>query len=586
MKKLSILFFAMCAIMMACTSEQGPDGSAERVEVSFNLDVDNLHSTRAISDGTGATQLMYGIFNEAGELIISKSVKNNITALLTDAGYTMSVSLVKGQSYKAVFWAQNPECDAYTVSEDMKVTVNYEGVNNDELRDAFYGATEIFTVKGSRTIAVEMKRPFAQINVGAFPFDLEHAAEQGVDIAKSQAIVMNVANQLDMFTGDVSGEVDVCYALNAIPEQNLVVDVDEDGTDEVYTYLSMSYVLAARETSTHEMLFVFTEIDGTNPIVLDEGLAVVPICRNWRTNIVGQLLTGDISFNLKIDPIYEGDKMNLGGLYYNFSEDVQIKDKYFAFNTDEAATFTSENNTLIALEKVTFSGRVEQIAFGEYREKGNYVSFTNTFDNVVAKDMVVSHPVGIANVESVDYMAPLIFLRGENTLNNCTFTGATSVAPDKTDYNGKTHKVIAYDCGVPNACGAVFNNCVVDKLYAWSHSRITLKNTKMKYIRCSTHPHSNPSAHLTIDAGSVVDEIFVTSTSLAKFQTIDGKKTLVAPKWSPSLIIKAGAVVKRLDMNNTPSIHEGKLTVIIEDGAVVQELVNAVDAIPNAPATK
>ena len=246
---------------------------------------------------------------------------------------------------------------------------------------------------------------------------------------------------------------------------------------------------------------------------------------------------------------------------------------------------------MIALEKVTFSGRVEQIAFGEYRDKGNYVSFTNTFDNVVAKDMVVSHPVGIANVESVDYMAPLIFLRGENTLNNCTFTGATSVAPDKTDYNGKTHKVIAYDCGVPNACGAVFNNCVVDKLYAWSHSRITLKNTKMKYIRCSTHNHSNPSAHLTIDAGSVVDEIFVTSTGLAKFATIDGKKTLVAEKWSPSLIIKAGAVVKRLDMNNTPSTHTKDngvevLTVIIEEGAVVQELVNAVDAIPNAPATK
>jgi hypothetical protein len=100
----------------------------------------------------------------------------------------------------------------------------------------------------------------------------------------------------------------------------------------------------------------------------------------------------------------------------------------------------------------------------------------------------------------------------------------------------------------------------------------------MKYIRCSTHHNSNPKAHLTIDAGSVVDEIVVTSTGLATFKTIDGKKTLVAKQWAPSLIIKAGATVKRLDMNGRQSIDKyGNLSVIIEEGAVVEEIVNAID---------
>ena len=33
----------------------------------------------------------------------------------------------------------------------------------------------------------------------------------------------------------------------------------------------------------------------------------VPVQRNWRTNILGKLLTGDITFNIVIDPVYEDD---------------------------------------------------------------------------------------------------------------------------------------------------------------------------------------------------------------------------------------------------------------------------------------
>lgn len=574
----------MCAFMFACTNEQ-ESVSPETVEVSFCLDVENLPVTRAISDGTGATQLMYGVFNEAGELIISKNVVNNVTALLTQEGYKMSVSLTKGQSYKAVFWAQNPNCEAYTVSDDMQLTVNYEGINNDEARDAFYAATEIFKVEGTRTIGVVLKRPFAQVNVGAFPFDFEHAAEQGVDIATSSANIQNVPNQLNMFTGEATGEVEVNYSLNTIPEEELVVDVDNNGVTESYVYLSMSYLLASPTSSTHAMSFVFAEADGSNPIDFNTGLESVPVCRNWRTNIVGQFLTGDISFNVKIDPIYEGETINSAGLYYNFSEDILIEDKVFAFNTDEAATFTSQNNNLLTFNDVTFSGRVQFIAFGEYRDKGNYVEFTNILNNVTAKDMVVDHP-GIENVKAIDYMCPLVFLRGVNTVNDCEFTGTTTTAVPFPDNYGDMREPLPYDCGVPNNCAAVFNNCVVDRLYAWSHSMITLNDTKLKYIRCSTHHNSFADAHLTIGPGTVVDEIFVTSSGLAKrakdengqYHWIDDP----ANRWAPSLIVKAGAVVKRLDMNNRPSLDKyGNLSVIIEEGATVGEIVNAIDEIPN-----
>lgn len=551
-------------------------------EVRFTIDTESRIGTRAISDGTGATQLSWAVFNDKGELIHKKTTKENVSGLLTDNGYTMSISLAKGQTYKVAFWAQNAECDAYTVSDDMKVTINYEGVNNDERRDAFTAVTEPFTVDGNSVVSVVLRRPFAQVNVGAYAWDMQYAMESGLEVTKSSAKVDGVANVLNLFDGSVEGSVDVEYTLNTIPDEKLKVDVDENGEPELYEYLSMSYLLADTTPSSHKMSFSFTdESEAAKASFLYSGLEFVPIQRNWRTNIVGQILTGDISFNIKVDPIYENEQVHSGGLYYNFTEDTLIENKYFAFNTNEAATFTTENNNVITMTDVEFSGRIQFIAMGEYRDKGNYVEFTNVMTNVKAENMVVDHP-GIENVKAIDYMAPLMFLRGVTTLENCSFTGTTTTAQPFADNYGDIREVLPYDCGVPNNCEAIFNNCTVDRLYAWSHSQILLTNSKVKYLRCSTHHNSYAPANVTIGEGTVVDEIFVSSSGLAKRQKDEnGKYHWIddpANRWAPSLIIKAGATVKCLDMNFRPSIdNKGNLSVIIEEGAVVEKIINAID---------
>ena len=589
MKKANLFAVVLlcAAVLASCSkSEETSPVIEEMIDVTFSLSAENAIQTRAISDGTGADCLMFGVFDDEGTIILPKAVKNNVTGLTSTAGHSMTISLAKGHTYQVAFWAQDADCTAYTVSDDMKVSIDYTGINNDEARDAFFATTEPFTVDRSTTISVTLKRPLAQVNVGAFPFDYEQAQHLGVDITRSSATVKGIANVLNLYDGTVSGETEVSYSLGTIPAEDLLVDVDEDKTPETYVWLSMSYILADKASTTHTMSFAFADANGNNVTTFGDGLGAVPIQRNYRTNIVGQILTGAINFNIKIDPIYEGETINSAGLYYNFSENTTIENKIFAFNTHEAATFTTENESLITLKDVTFSGKVQYIAFGDYWKVGNevIVPFKNVLNNVVAKNMVVTHSKGINNVQPIDYMAPLVFLRGETTLTDCEFTGTTSIAPDITDYNGNVQPVIAYDCGVPNDCVATFNNCTVDAMYAWSHSQITLKDTKVKYLRCSTHNQSQAESHLTIDAGSVVDEIVVTSSGLAKFVTIEGKKTLTADLWAPKLIIKAGAHVKKLDMNgrsrwnyNTiegERVYESAPDVIIEAGAVVDEIIN------------
>ena len=141
------------------------------------------------------------------------------------------------------------------------------------------------------------------------------------------------------------------------------------------------------------------------------------------------------------------------------------------------------------------------------------------------------------------------------------------------------HEVIPYDCGVPNGCIATFNSCTIDALYAWSHSQITIYDSQLKHIRCSTHNHSEADAHLTIGAGTVVDKIVVTSSISGKYaKGEDGKNHWVdnpGSRVAPSLIIKSGATVDVLDMNGRKYYDkDGNLDVIIEDGAIVKEIIN------------
>jgi hypothetical protein len=277
--------------------------------VTFSVGVEDANITRAYSDGTTANQLIYSIFNEDGtKVIISKVTENNLTDLLE--GHTVTVSLAKGHTYTAVFWAQNSTCNAYTISEDMQVTIDYTGLNNDETRDAFFAVSEPFTVNNNLSQDVILKRPFAQVNVGAYEYDYTYAKENKLNVTLSSSTITDVPSVINLFDGTVSQPVDVEYTLNNIPtgdNEKLHVDVNQDGEKEYYRYLSMCYILADTVGSTHTMSFKFKDVENDKLVGFSEGLENVPTKRNWRTNLVGQILTGPANFLVIIDPTYDGE---------------------------------------------------------------------------------------------------------------------------------------------------------------------------------------------------------------------------------------------------------------------------------------
>ena len=332
-KKLFLGMFAAAGMLLAtsCSNDElDVVQSGNEAQVTFSLAAEGGIATRAISDGTGADLLYYAIFDAQGKLITTINgstaglLKKENAFLNGSKQDAVEVTLAKGQEYTAVFWAQDASCTAYTVTAEtdgLKVAVDYDGDNNNETRDAFFKA-EPFKVTGNTEIDVVLKRPFAQINVGVTEADWKAAVESGIEITKSKVVIKNAATSINLLDGTVSGEEEVTYNFATIPAkfataETLEVDVNRDGTiqdDEKYKYLSMSYILtdndAERTTLEADGLqFTFSPENGED-IVFDEGLHAVPVQRNWRTNILGKILTGDIQFNIEIDQRFD-DNYNL-----------------------------------------------------------------------------------------------------------------------------------------------------------------------------------------------------------------------------------------------------------------------------------
>lgn len=299
--------FAALMLANSCSDDNNvPQADSSLAQVTFKVSADGA-LTRAISDGTTVDELVYRVFDKNGNPIDALPLVK-VSATDLSSGHTVALTLAKGQTYKVAFWAQKAGNTAYTVNDNMQVAVNYRGgANNDESRDAFFNAVEI-TVKDDVAQTVELKRPFAQLNVGSTTADWNAAVASGVIVTESKVTVKQAATTLNVLDGKVSGAADVNFTYAAKPGELLKVDADGDGTKEDYKYLSMSYILPNDATDgTQKTLasaeFTFKAASGTE-IVVKNGLQNLPLQRNYRTNIVGNILSGTTTFTVVVDPAF------------------------------------------------------------------------------------------------------------------------------------------------------------------------------------------------------------------------------------------------------------------------------------------
>ena len=493
-KSIFLGMLAALALANSCSTEDNGLSSSENnlKQVTLKVSADGA-LTRAISDGKSVDQLVYRVFDKNGNAI---TTLNKTTETATDlrSGHTVTLTLAKGQTYKIAFWAQKAGCAAYTVDDNMNVSIDYSGVNNDESRDAFFKTVEL-TVNEDMTQDVTLKRPFAQINVGTTNTDWTAATAAGLTVTQSKVTVKKAANKLNVVDGTVSGATDVTYTEANLPDEPLMVDADGDGTKDSYKYLSMCYVLPNDATDgTQKTLasteFTFKPAAGTDVIIKD-GLQNVPLQRNYRTNIVGDILTRSQQFKIVVDPAFDERDNNV---VYRIAK---------ASTQEEMVAAAAQPNTTVVLEPniyILSAAPADGVVFTSNNPETTIIRIPAavTATNVKFENVTVESPntnyVGIQHATSVRYTGCIITgqpfsYAADAYYDNCTFKqtsadayniwtyGSTRITFNKCEFQCAGKSVLVYNEGAVTSQTATFNDCTFNASAAVGKAAIEIDSS-------------------------------------------------------------------------------------------------------------
>lgn len=287
---------ALTLLAVSCNKEQVtevPDG--QTVDVTFTAALPGEMATKAIGDGQTAKNLYVSVYENDAE---KTKLDLDKTATFTDLKTQVTFSLVKGKTYNFVFWAQAAEGAPYDVTDLKKIKISYEGAEaNDEKRDAFYATRKELKVNGALTETIKLYRPFAQVNFGTADYDAAVAA--GMEPVKSVFTATDVATVFDTFEAEGKEAKDVVtFTESALPGETLVTKAGD------YKWMTMNYILPMGKQDAKHISNVTAEFIPETGITVKASSPQTPVQNNYRTNILGNLLTSQVIFNIEIVPIF------------------------------------------------------------------------------------------------------------------------------------------------------------------------------------------------------------------------------------------------------------------------------------------
>ena len=287
---------SLTLLAFSCNKEQVtevPDG--QMVDVTFTAALPGEMATKAIGDGQTAKTLYVSVYENDDA---KTKLDLDKTATFTDLKTQVTFSLVKGKTYNFVFWAQAAEGAPYDVTDLKNIKISYEGSEaNDEKRDAFYATRKELKVNGALTETIKLYRPFAQVNFGTA--DYEAAVAAGVEPVKSVFTATDVATIFDTFEAEGKEAKDVVtFTESALPGETLVTKAGD------YKWMTMNYILPMGKQDAKHISNVTAEFIPETGITVKASSPQTPVQNNYRTNILGNLLTSQVIFNIEIVPIF------------------------------------------------------------------------------------------------------------------------------------------------------------------------------------------------------------------------------------------------------------------------------------------
>ena len=302
MKKLIYCAAALATLLFAgsCQRENlEPVGGPVTFTVTAPGDLD----TRAYADGENVNEVHWAVYKtyEAPNALDGTDgpLAQGVVPMANKKA-TVELDLLQDQDYTILFWAQVKDAGHYNIGDLREVSVVYNPLyGNDESRAAFFVRHD-FSTETKQNYDVTLVRPFAQINLGTTEASLSPVQEgqtQGytIDVQQSEMTVKGLAATFDLVNGQGKDEsVPFTFTSTPTPAKNgqaLAVN----GSN--YHYVAMNYLLVPVQEKTVEVSYKITTDKG----VIENTIGSVPVKENYRTNIIGNLLTSKTEFEIVVD---------------------------------------------------------------------------------------------------------------------------------------------------------------------------------------------------------------------------------------------------------------------------------------------
>ena len=235
---------------------------------------------KALEDWEGTTRLIYAVNSPA---------ENKRFADGTDV---ISLELLNDQNHIVLLWAQHndtwvdergSEINLTSISYPDNMTVTAEDADK---YAAFSAVKYIAANYKANSETINLTRPFAQINLGTMDpknFDVE--------ITGTTLTVGNAGDAFNVAAECAQDNTNVTYTWTGKVSGNTLT-VNEQDYDH---YLAMSYVFV------NDNVTIDYKINAGYHGVIEYTINEVPVAMNYRTNIIGNLLTGDVTYNVSLD---------------------------------------------------------------------------------------------------------------------------------------------------------------------------------------------------------------------------------------------------------------------------------------------
>ena len=309
------------SVLVSC--EHGDMDSATRnCRITYSVNVPATASVRStdsnagggtISNASYVNQLVYAVYRVTGatgetaataQLQPENLVYQSTVAIAPNSqDISVPLELVNGQSYVVLFWAQVEDKwfngKSYMFGTSGVTYPNYPEnpennyVPNSEDYIAFAGADYI-SFNGYVNRNITLVRPFAQLNLATNIPPTEQ--EPNINIVGTSVKVEGAAATYDVAKGkgiiSEVAEENILEFASAAPIGPQTPDGQAfPGYD---AYLSMNYIFLAEESAKIKVSYeIVTESHGT----VKNSITNVPAARNYKTNIVGNLLSGKINYD-------------------------------------------------------------------------------------------------------------------------------------------------------------------------------------------------------------------------------------------------------------------------------------------------